>query len=337
MTRALITGASGFIGYHLCKKLNELRIETTCLVRPSSNRTLLDPLDCRFAIGDVTDRQSLANALSDDDFDVVYHLAGLTKALAHKQLLAVNERGAHNIAAACADQANPPTLISLSSLSAVHPAKNQKPVDQHSTPAPVSSYGKSKLAGEHAVRSFASRLPITILRPPIVLGEADPVSVTMYQSIANFSLHVHPCWKDNLFSVIHASDLANACVLAAQNARRLSESEPSDGLYYPANDEAYSYADLGRMIGESLGKRKTWVVRTPSPFVWAIAGVNELISQVRRHPTIVNWDKAREATAGSWICDNSQLKQDTGFATAASFADRIAQSVAWYRDQEWLR
>ena len=337
MTRALITGASGFIGQHLTRKLASDGADVTCLVRPTSDRSLLESMGCRFAVGDVTDPDSLLSAFAGGPFDAVYHLAGLTKALSKDDLLAVNETGAKNVAEACVAQANRPALILLSSLSAVHPARDQVPVNEHSTPAPVSSYGKSKLAGEQAVRPFAARLPITILRPPIVLGEGDPVSVTMYQSIANFGIHVNPCWQDNFFSVVHAADLATACQLVAKNGRRISPSDSASGVYYPCNNDVYSYAHLGRLIGKSLGRKSTFVFRIPSPFVWGVSGVNEIVSQVRRHPTIVNWDKAREATAGSWICSNETLREDTGFHIDTPLTQRIDQAVAWYREHGWLK
>ena len=59
MTKALVTGASGFIGLHLVKALQTAAHDVTCLVRPSSSVASLEAAGVRLVRGDITDRQSL--------------------------------------------------------------------------------------------------------------------------------------------------------------------------------------------------------------------------------------------------------------------------------------
>ena len=91
----------------------------TCLVRKSSNIERLKSLGVECAQSDVTD-PALATALP--QVDVVYHLAGLVKALRPNELLRVNEGGTRNLAGALAAQSNPPVLVVVSSLAAAGPA-----------------------------------------------------------------------------------------------------------------------------------------------------------------------------------------------------------------------
>ena len=116
MTRALVTGATGFVGHHLVKYLTSIGVQVTSLVRRSSDRSRLDPYQCDFLEGDVTDASSLAGRI--DGFDWVFHAAGLTKTLKKNELQRVNVSGVHNLAEACYQQRKPPTFVSVSSLAA---------------------------------------------------------------------------------------------------------------------------------------------------------------------------------------------------------------------------
>lgn len=226
---------------------------------------------------------------------------------------------------------SPPVFVYLSSLAAVGPSASR--VDELGKP--VSEYGRSKRGGEVAVQSLADRMATTIVRPPIVLGEWDRVGLAMFQGIANWGLHFVPSFSDHRMSVIHAEDLASALIAAASRGKRItpledSEQADADGFYYAAADETPTYAELGQMIGEVMGRRRTFNVRVPTPAVWCVAAINETISQCIRKPLYLNLDKAREATAGSWTCTAERLKADTGFALRDTLATRLAQTIKWY-------
>jgi dihydroflavonol-4-reductase len=147
MPHALVTGASGFIDGHLVRRLHEDGKRITCLVRQSSRRSQLQSYDPEFAIGDVTDPDSLASAVA--SVDVVYHLAVTTKCLHPRELERVKVDGVRNIARACADCSNPPNLILVSSLAAAGPTNANRLRLESDKPTPVSHYGHSKLAGEY--------------------------------------------------------------------------------------------------------------------------------------------------------------------------------------------
>ena len=345
MKTALVTGASGFIGSHLVAHLIRQGVTVTGLVRESSDVSMSKNLDVQWIHGDITDRESIDQAMAGRSFDAVFHLAGLTKSLQRKSLFEVNEQGSRNVAAACASCTSPPTLIILSSLAASGPTRGNAGRRETDQPAPVSDYGKSKLAGELAACEFADSVPISIVRPPIVLGEGDRDGLTMYQSIQSFRLHLVPGFFDNQYSVIHADDLTQAVWLVARQGDRVISNAKSDagegvsdagkGVYFAAADETLTYADLGREIAKALD-RPAFMVRFPGPIVWAVAGVSDWISRFTQKPSLLNLDKAREATAGSWICDDAKIRDGLNFQPAKSFSDRLCDTVNWYSDQGWL-
>ncbi len=340
MLRVLVTGASGFIGSHLVEALVARGDDVTALVREASAIDRLRSLGVALAFGDVTDPAGLRRAVAGQS--VVYHLAGLTKTLRTRRFYEVNESGVRNAALACAEQPDPPMLVAVSSLAAAGPSPPRRLRAEGDPAHPVSHYGRSKRAGEKAAEEFADRVPITIVRPPIVFGERDTATLQMFRAVARSRVHLVPGYAPHRFSTIHADDLAALLILAAERGSRLpprgsnGAHANAPGYYFAACDEHPSYYRLGRMIGEALGRRHTLTIPFAKPVVWTVGGVGQLIGNLRGRPLVMNVDKAREATAGSWACSPQKAHRELGFAVGAPLADRLRQSADWYREQGWL-
>ena len=339
MTRVLISGATGFIGTHLARAAVSQGYEVTCLVRRSSPWRRLEVLRVRRVSGDVTDRDSLAAAIQEQD--VVFHLAGCLKAFQAGRFYEINEQGTRNVAEACAAQSTPPVLVVVSSLAAVGPSAPGRPRREGDPPSPVSHYGRSKLAGENVAREFADRVPTTIVRPPSVFGEGDPATRELYRPIARWGVHVVPTWQEQWLSLIHADDLVRLLLLAAKCGKRLPggskrSSTPDEGCYFAACERDVTIAEWGRMIGDALGRRRTWVFHAGPVIRWTVASVATVVSRLCGQPWYFNMDKAREAGAGTWTCSAEAAVHDLGFTVGASLRDRIHQTVCWYRENGWL-
>lgn len=339
MTRVLISGASGFIGTHLARAAMSRGYDVTCLVHRTAPSKRLDGQNLCRVCGDVTDRDSLAAAIRGQD--IVFHLAGCVKALRPCRFYEVNAQGIRNIAEACARRTSPPVLIVVSSLAATGPSSPGRPRREGDPPRPVSHYGRSKLAGESAVRQFADCVPTTIVRPPVVFGEGDPATHELYRPIARFGIHVVPSWREYWLSLIHADDLAGLMLLAAKGGKRLpgssrSSATPGEGCYFAACERDVTFAEWGRMIGDSLGRRQTRVLHVGPVIRWTVAGMATVVSRLSGRPWYFNLDKAREAGAGSWTCSPGAAVLDLGFKVAAPLRERIDQTVRWYRENGWL-
>ena len=81
MQRAFLTGASGFIGRHFSQCLRELEVDVSCLVRRTSQQAHLREIGCHLLDGDVLESASVLDAVALAKPDVVFHLAGITKAI----------------------------------------------------------------------------------------------------------------------------------------------------------------------------------------------------------------------------------------------------------------
>jgi nucleoside-diphosphate-sugar epimerase len=328
--RVLVTGATGFIGRHAVRMLSRAGFDVACLVRKSGDRRGLDDPRVSFVEGDLSDAGSLARAL--ENAGAVLHLASLLKVPWKPEFRTVNIGGTEAIARAAAARVNPPVLVVVSTLATAGPATNGRPHRETDEPRPISRYGRMKLDAELASRAFADQIPLTIVRPPMVLGEGDRFGLKLFRSVAR-GFHVVPSFGAHQMSLIHVEDLAEVLIAATERGERVGKTQGS-GIYYVADDARPTYAELGLLVGAAC-KTKPRVIRVPSAISGIAALAGELIARIRDQPTIFNLDKWREATAGSWICDPGKAKRELGFAPK-NLEARLEQTAAWYRREGWL-
>ncbi len=336
MSRVLVTGASGFIGRCLVAELVAQGHAVTCLVRPTSNRAALEQLDVDFAVGDVNDADTLRAPAS--HAEVVYHLAAMLKAPWRSDFLSTNADGTRRVAEACAAASNPPALVFVSSLAAAGPSRDGEPRREVDEPTPVSLYGRSKLAAESAARELADRVPITVVRPPMVIGNGDRTSFPLFRMAAR-GIAVTPTLATNRVSLVHVDDLAAGLIVAGEKGERMQPADvaptPGTGVYFLAAPEQPTVAELGRMVGRGFG-RSVLVVRTPSLLTRVAGALGHAVARVRDTPSMLNLDKTRELIAGSWICSVDKAREDLGFAPRVSAQTRIQETADWYRGAGWV-
>jgi nucleoside-diphosphate-sugar epimerase len=205
------------------------------------------------------------------------------------------------------------------------------------SPAPVSAYGRSKLAGELAAARHAGEMEITIVRPPIVFGPGDRGVLGMFRPIARSGLHVVPGREERRVSLIHVADLVALLLLAAEKGERLrTDGAPGQGVYFLAAEHDPTYADLGQAMARALGKKRVTVVPMPGPLVRLFGLFGDALGRVRQRPGWVNSDKMAEALAGSWMCSSAKARTQLGWSPAATLAERLRETAQWYRQAGWL-
>lgn len=345
MGTTLVTGANGFIGFQLVQELIARGDDVRCLVRHPAAAERLTAANALVVTGDVTAPESLDAAIR--GADTVFHLAGVVRARNAADFLRTNQAGVANLLDACRRQAAPPTVVLVSSIAAAGPSQSNRPRTEEQPPQPVSNYGRSKRAGELEAVARARDLPITIVRPPIVMGPGDAVSVTLFRMIGGAGVHLVPGWKRSKLSIIYVGDLVRALIAAAERGTRLPTTGAADdagtqaavdprGYYFLAGDHDPTYSELGRMIGEAVGRRRMMVIAFPQPIVWPIALGGELLARARRRAPFAGIDKAREALAGHWTCSAARAQNDLSFAPASRLADWLRDTAEWYRREKWI-
>ena len=145
--KALVTGATGFVGSHLVEALRRRGDEVTALARSAAKAAALAPLGVRVVPGDLHDRAALQRAVEGQD--VIYHVAGVVAARSEAEFMAANRDGTRNVIEA-AERAGIARLVLVSSMAAAGPTIKGRPLRGDERPRPVTAYGRSKLAAEAA-------------------------------------------------------------------------------------------------------------------------------------------------------------------------------------------
>lgn len=335
----LVTGARGFIGVAMVEHLLKQNVHVRCLLRNKDEPGDLRSLDVECVEGNIRNYQSMVPAV--EGSDVVIHLAGLVSALKPQEMMRTNRCGTANVAKACAMASSNPIHVLVSSIAASGAAERGGVRTENDPPAPVSIYGRSKLAGEKAAAKWSSIVPTTIVRPGIVFGERNREMLPMFYSIDRFHLHPHPNLHSMPLSVIYVHDLAELIWQAALRGERIqpaatTKEERAKGIYFACAEEHPSYANFGRLVGSALDREPVIVVPLIRPLPWIVGTVNEWISRVRNKSHSLNSDKIREASVSSWACSPERARTVLGFDTHRPLLNQLRETANWYREHRWL-
>jgi len=211
--RALITGGSGYFGCLLRQRLRAggAAVRVFDLIDADDR-----PADVEFLAGDIRDPDAVRRACA--DVDVVYHNVAQVPLAKDRQLFwSVNCGGTMNLLQAARD-ADVRKIVHTSS-SAVFGVPARNPVDDSVAPHPLEAYGKAKLEAEHLVERAVREdgLDVTIIRPRTILGHGRLGIFQILFDWVEDGRRIPVLGKgDNVYQFVHADDLADACIKAAQ-------------------------------------------------------------------------------------------------------------------------
>lgn len=325
----LVTGGSGFLGSHVAEQLSQSGKRVRALVRKSSNTKFLERLpNVELAYGSVEDRDSVMRAA--EGITAVVHAAGLVKARGPEEFRKVNTEGTENLlTAALTQKAQLQRFVLVSSQAAGGPS------DSHGTPkqvgqetAPVTHYGRSKLAAEAATLRLKNDLPVTILRPPAIYGPRDQEILIFFKSVVNGVLPLTSPLEAK-FSMIYGADCAAACV------RALEANVPSGNVYYLDDGAPVTFAEMIRSVEAAVGKR-AWV-RLPLPrgVVRTAALFSEMYGLATNKAVMLTRDKCNELF-NQWVCDGTLARAELAWQPQVDFATGVKLTADWYKQAGWL-
>jgi nucleoside-diphosphate-sugar epimerase len=321
--RALVTGATGFVGSHLAEALRRRGYDVTALARSPAKAEALVHQGVRVVRGDLHDTAALERAVAGQD--IVYHVAGVVAARDEAGFLSGNRDGTRNILAA-AERGGKPRFVLVSSLAAAGPSARGAPLTGGEAPRPVTAYGRSKLAAEEVVKD--SSLRWSIVRPPIVYGPRDKEILKVFRLAR---LRIAPVFGhgDQELSAVYASDLAEALVATGESPTTIG------GTYTACHPEVFTTAQFGNAVAAVMGRSVT-TVRIPPQLGRALLSISEMAARLANQTTVLTSDKANEFFQPAWTGDPGPLTRDSGWRAVYDLGRGLADTYQWYRSSGWL-
>lgn len=325
----LITGASGFIGFHLIEAALNRGLTVYAAVRAGSDVRHLKGYDIEFCELNYDNVELLTKQLETIGCQYIIHAAGTTRTGSQEAYNAINAGYTINLARA-AMQALGNKLIKfvfISSLAALGPLdKRGMLITEEIVPAPVTAYGRSKLLAERQLRELPL-LPLIVLRPTAVYGPREKDILILLRTISR-GMEAYIGRVEQQLSFVYVKDLASVAINALFSELSAVAFNISDGRSYGQ----YELADLSKQILN----RKTWRLHVPHGIIKALAFGMERVYGWRGKTPALNVEKLQELTAVNWHCSIDKAKAELGFHPRYSLEQGLRETLHWYRQHNWI-
>jgi nucleoside-diphosphate-sugar epimerase len=319
--RALVTGATGFIGSHIVQHLLARGDRVCALVRQGSDTRHLAQQRVHLIQGDLTDPATLVAAV--DGIDVVYHAAALGKSHTPTAIVATNVTGTKNLLAACAKKAVG-RFVYISSVS-VYVQSLAPLVDEHTPHGAIDVYGRSKSDAERSVHRYARTCGMTysILRPCRVYGEPYNYHTTRLLRAMRGPVLIVGSARCPYYNLVHAFDVAAAAVLAGTRPE-------AAGLAFNITDgRGASRKEIAQTLRNLSGRRQV-ILTVPKRLVEYVYTMHSAFQAYRTHG-----GKAQPSTQWQQLFsgqryDISRARHILGYEPQVDLQEGLRRTLAWY-------
>lgn len=319
--RVFLTGATGFIGSRLARRLAARGDRLCCLVRPRSDTTALERLGAELIVGEVTDAEALARGLA--GADVAYHMAAVYDigVVDEAALERANVDGTRAFLAAI-QRAGTPRAVYVSTTVALGPVAEGRGDETTEHPGGYRSAYERTKAQAHRLAREAQRkgLPVIIVCPANVYGPGDrgPNGRFIADLLAGRlpGLATRPAW----FSYVHVEDVAEGLVLAAEKG--------TPGATYVLSGEDCTVNEFAARVCVLAGKRPPRL-RFPVPLVRLTGILLDGLARVTGLRFPISRESVDMASEVRWLHSHEATSRELGW-TPRPLAEGLPETVEWF-------
>jgi len=325
----LVTGATGFLGPYVIRKLISGGHACRCLVRNTSKTDLLEEIGAELVQGDITDQSSLIGIA--DEIDVLIHMATLGHAsnfrVTEEMFESINVQGTIHIMQE-ALRAGTKRIVHCSSVAAMG-ISSDIPATETSRCNPHHPYGRSKLKAEKEVLKMVldSGLPATIVRFSMIYGPGDPRDMLKLTRLAKKNLFPKIGNRPKLTPLIHADDAVHGLLLAAEKGR-------TGEIYLITNLQSEPFEKIRKIILKGLGVSR-FPLYIPEWAALAIAScIEKVCSAIGRTPPVSRMNI--ESTLADRVFSIEKARKELGFQPEVDPEKGLLETIHWYKYNDWV-
>jgi dihydroflavonol-4-reductase len=323
--KVFITGATGFIGTHLVRRLVQDEHELHCLVRRTSQIRTLEELGAVLITGDLTDMNSIRQGMQSCDW--VMNLANIYSFWEpdNRVFGNVNIEGTRNVLE-CALEMGMSKVVHVSSV-VVYGKPPECPFVEESPVGPVrfSEYARTKYEGELiAWELYEQRgLPLVVIYPGSVLGPGDNKATGQYHRNLIAGRMPARLFEDSVLTYVHVRDVVEVIVRAAEKADNIGEK-------YFACGQQLSMREINEMVCDIAGVPLPELAQ-PDRQVMANAALMTRLAEATKKPPLLGMsiDLVRTTKEG-FTADGSKAERELGI-TYTPIRAALEEAIAWYR------
>ncbi len=329
-SKILVTGASGFVGSAVARKLIEAGFSVRALVRSASPRAHLAGLDLEFVEGDLRDRKSLSRAMAGTRY--LFHVAADYRLWARdpREIYASNTEGTRNLMEE-ALAAGVERIIYTSSVATLGLRTNGTAADE-SVPLReeqgIGAYKRSKIGAERLVEAMVAErgLPAVIVNPSTPIGPYDVKPTPTGRIIVEAARGRIPAFIDTGLNLVHVDDVASGHLAA------LHKGKVGERYILGGQDVLFSQmlVDIAGLVGRRAAR-----IRLPWRALIPVAYIAETMANLTGREPFATMDGVRMAKYRMFF-ESRKAEQELNYSSRP-YTEAINDAIRWFSDAGYLK